>query len=57
MLDDVARGAAAQERLRATFPIGRFGRPAEVAAVVRFLCTDAPAYLTGESISLRGGRL
>jgi len=57
MLDDVARGAAAQERLRATIPIGRFGRPHEVAAVVRFLCTEAPEYLTGESISMRGGRL
>jgi 3-oxoacyl-[acyl-carrier protein] reductase len=57
MLEDVARGPAAQERLRATFPIGRFGRPQEVAAVVRFLCTDAPDYLTGESISMRGGRL
>ena len=57
MLDDVARGAAAQERLRATIPIGRFGRPQEVAAVVRFLCTEAPDYLTGESISMRGGRL
>jgi NAD(P)-dependent dehydrogenase (short-subunit alcohol dehydrogenase family) len=57
MLDDVARGAAAQERLRATIPIGRFGRPQEVATVVRFLCTDAPDYLTGESISMRGGRL
>lgn len=57
MLDEVAPGAAAQARLRATFPIGRFGRPHEVAAVVRFLCTDAPDYLTGENISMRGGRL
>jgi NAD(P)-dependent dehydrogenase (short-subunit alcohol dehydrogenase family) len=57
MLDDVAPGAAAQARLRASIPIGRFGRPEEVAAVVRFLCTDAPAYMTGEHIRLRGGRL
>jgi NAD(P)-dependent dehydrogenase (short-subunit alcohol dehydrogenase family) len=48
---------AARERLRATIPIGRFGRPQEVAAVVRFLRTEAPNYLTGESISMRGGRL
>jgi 3-oxoacyl-[acyl-carrier protein] reductase len=57
MLDAVAAGAEAQERLRKQFPIGRFGRPEEVAAVVRFLIVDAPAYLTGEAISLRGGRL
>ena len=57
MLEAVARNAAARERLQAQFPIGRFGRPEEVARVVRFLLTDAPDYLTGEFISLRGGRL
>jgi 3-oxoacyl-[acyl-carrier protein] reductase len=57
MLDAVAPGPEARERLRATFPIGRFGQPEEVARVVRFLCVEAPAYLTGELIGLRGGRV
>jgi NAD(P)-dependent dehydrogenase (short-subunit alcohol dehydrogenase family) len=57
MLDAVAVDAAARERLRAQFPIGRFGRPEEVAVLVRFLCTESPAYLSGENISLRGARL
>ena len=57
MLDDVARGAEARERLRLQFPVGRFGRPEEVARVVRFLVAEAPDYLTGEFISLRGARL
>ncbi|MBI4588585.1 MAG: SDR family oxidoreductase [Candidatus Rokubacteria bacterium] len=57
MLGEIARGAEAIERLRASFPIGRFGRPEEVAKVVRFLCAEAPDYLTGEFICLRGGRL
>jgi 3-oxoacyl-[acyl-carrier protein] reductase len=57
MLDVLASSAEARERLRAQFPIGRFGRPEEVAQVVRFLITEAPSYLTGEFISLRGGRL
>lgn len=56
MMDDLASGAEARERLRATIPIGRFGRVEEVARVVRFLCVEAPAYLTGELIGLRGGR-
>lgn len=55
MLDAVAPHAAA--RALAQFPIGRFGRPEEVARVVRFLVAEAPDYLTGEFISLRGGRL
>jgi len=57
MLGAVAADAAARERLRAQFPIGRFGRPDEVAVLVRFLCTESPAYLSGENISLRGARL
>jgi len=57
MLDEIARGVEARETLRKTFPIGRFGRPEEVAQVVRFLCLEAPDYLTGEFISIRGARL
>lgn len=57
MLDEIVRGTEARERLRTTFPMGRFGRAEEVAQVVRFLCLDAPDYLTGEFISLRGARL
>jgi 3-oxoacyl-[acyl-carrier protein] reductase len=57
MLDALAPDARARDRLRAQFPIGRFGRPEEVARVVRFLVAEAPDYLTGEFISLRGGRL
>ena len=57
MLDAVAPDAAARARVMAQFPIGRFGRPEEVARVVRFLVAEAPDYLTGEFISLRGGRL
>jgi len=57
MLDGLAGSPEARERLWAQFPIGRFGRPEEVAQVVRFLIAEAPSYLTGEFISLRGGRL
>jgi 3-oxoacyl-[acyl-carrier protein] reductase len=57
MLHAVAPDASARERLAAQFPIGRFGRPEEVARVVRFLVADAPDYMTGECLSLRGGRL
>lgn len=56
MLDAVAPDAAARARVMAQLPIGRFGRAEEVARVVRFLVAEAPDYLTGEFISLRGGR-
>jgi 3-oxoacyl-[acyl-carrier protein] reductase len=57
MLEAVAPDPAARDRARAQIPIGRFGHPDEVARVVRFLVAEAPDYLTGECISLRGGRL
>jgi 3-oxoacyl-[acyl-carrier protein] reductase len=57
MLKAVAPTLDARERLRTQFPIGRFGRADEVARLVRFLVVEAPDYLTGEFIGLRGGRL
>jgi 3-oxoacyl-[acyl-carrier protein] reductase len=57
MLAAVAPDAAARQRALAQIPIGRFGRPDEVAAVVRFLVVEAPDYLSGECISVRGARL
>ena len=57
MMQELARDDAARARLRAQFPIGRFGQPEEIATVVRFLCESAPAYLTGECIAVHGGRV
>jgi len=36
-------------------PIGRFGRPAEIASVIAFLCSDAASFITGETIQANGG--
>jgi 3-oxoacyl-[acyl-carrier protein] reductase len=39
----------------AKIPLGRLGRPEEVAGVVRFLCSKAAAYITGQVIVVDGG--
>ena len=39
----------------AGIPMGRFGRPEEVASVVRFLASDAAAYITGQTLVVDGG--
>jgi NAD(P)-dependent dehydrogenase (short-subunit alcohol dehydrogenase family) len=45
----------AVERERDPIPLGRFGTPDDVAAVVTFLCSDAAAYVTGQRINVDGG--
>lgn len=38
-------------------PMGRVGRPDEVASVIAFLASDAASYLCGETIEINGGML
>ena len=43
-----------QDELKKLVPVGRFGKPEEVAALVGFLVSDDAAYITGEVISING---
>lgn len=49
--------AATPEALRRLNPQARFGRPEEIAEIVRWLALDAPAFLTGTTIVADGGQL
>ena len=43
------------DRVRAQIPLGRLGRPEEVARVVCFLAADQSAYITGQIWAVNGG--
>jgi 3-oxoacyl-[acyl-carrier protein] reductase len=43
------------ENIKQMIPMGRIGRPEEVAKVVRFLCSEDASYITGQVISVNGG--
>jgi NAD(P)-dependent dehydrogenase (short-subunit alcohol dehydrogenase family) len=45
----------APEQLVSAFPIGRLGRPEELVAAVRYLCSDDARYVTGTMLVLDGG--
>jgi 3-oxoacyl-[acyl-carrier protein] reductase len=44
-----------RERLRGAFPAGRWGRPSDIAAIVRWLLDPDSAWLTGQVIDAEGG--
>mgnify|MGYP001574236907 CR=1 FL=1 len=37
-------------------PVGRLGKPEEVAALIAYLCTDEAAFITGANIAINGGQ-
>ena len=54
----LASSAAGQERAKMmsnSVPLGRFGRPEEVAKVVAFLASDPSSYVAGAEVFVDGG--
>src|SRR5229473_1955423 len=57
MADQMVAGGQgdALKAMEKSIPMGRVGRPEEIADAVLWLCSDAASYVTGQSISVDGG--
>jgi NAD(P)-dependent dehydrogenase (short-subunit alcohol dehydrogenase family) len=52
----IASGQAdALKAMEKSIPMGRVGRPEEIANAALWLCSDAASYMTGQSVSVDGG--
>jgi 3-oxoacyl-[acyl-carrier protein] reductase len=45
------------DMIKKMIPMARIGKPEEVAAVVKFLCSEDASYITGQVISVNGGMI
>jgi 3(or 17)beta-hydroxysteroid dehydrogenase len=59
MVDSIAQGArdpdTAKQKLMRKIPLGRLGRPAEIADLCVYLLSDAAAFITGADMPIDGG--
>ena len=46
---------ATRDRVLKTIPLGRVGKPEEIAASILFLCTSHAGFITGEVMNVNGG--
>ena len=52
---DTEEGQRLRENRIGTLPLGRFGKPQDVAELAVFLASDESSWLTGTAIPLDGG--
>ena len=57
LIKDVVKDEAFRTKVLSRTPLGRFGAPAEVAAIVAWLLSEEASYVTGTTVYADGGRM
>jgi NAD(P)-dependent dehydrogenase (short-subunit alcohol dehydrogenase family) len=57
LLQSVIKDKAFRAKVLSRTPMGRYGRPEEIAAIVAWLASDEASYITGTTVYADGGRL
>ena len=55
MIEDNISTPELKEQIIAMEPMGRLGKPEEIAEAVMWLCSDAASFVTGHIMSVDGG--
>jgi NAD(P)-dependent dehydrogenase (short-subunit alcohol dehydrogenase family) len=56
MIARYAAGPEGRAKVISEEPIGRMGRPEEIAATVVWMCSDAAAFMIGHALVVDGGQ-
>jgi len=51
----VGKEGESRQQLAGMHPIGRMGKPEEIASAVLYLCSDGASFITGQSLTVDGG--
>ena len=57
LIESVVKSQAFRDKVLSRTPLGRFGEPDEIAAIVVWLASEQASYVTGETIYADGGRM